>query len=66
MSNEKQPSYYVILPATVHYDERLKYANNIYAVINEGIDVEYIDMENGWAKTKYKNKILYCGSKYLK
>ena len=29
MSNEKQPSYYAIIPATVRYDENLKYAERI-------------------------------------
>lgn len=30
MNNEKQPSYYAIIPATVRYDERLKYAERIF------------------------------------
>ena len=30
MNNEKQPSYYAIIPATVRYDERLKYAERLF------------------------------------
>lgn len=30
MNNGKQPSYYAIIPATVRYDERLKYAERIF------------------------------------
>ena len=43
-----------------------EYADNIYEVVNQGIEVEYLGELNGWAKIKYKNKILYCGIKYLK
>ena len=30
MNNEKQPSYYAIIPATIRYDERLKYAERLF------------------------------------
>lgn len=30
VNNEKQPSYYSIIPATVRYDERLKYAERLF------------------------------------
>lgn len=30
MNEEKQPSYYAIIPATVRYDERLKYAERLF------------------------------------
>lgn len=43
-----------------------EYGNNIYKVVNDGTQVEYLGMENGWAKIRYDGRILYCGSKYLK
>jgi len=30
VNEEKQPSYYAIIPATVRYDERLKYAERLF------------------------------------
>lgn len=30
MNNQKQPSYYAIIPATIRYDERLKYAERLF------------------------------------
>ncbi len=30
MKNERQPSYYAIIPATIRYDERLKYAERLF------------------------------------
>lgn len=30
MNEEKQPSYYAIIPATIRYDERLKYAERLF------------------------------------
>jgi len=42
------------------------YGNNIYKAVKAGTKVEYLGMENGWAKIKYDNRILYCGSSYLK
>ena len=42
------------------------YGNNIYSVVPAGTKVEYLGEENGWAKIKYNNKILYCGVKYLR
>ena len=42
------------------------YGNNIYSVVPSGTKVEYLGEENGWAKIKYNNKILYCGAKYLR
>ena len=41
------------------------YGNNIYSVVQSGTKVEYLGEENGWAKIKYNNKILYCGKGYL-
>ena len=41
------------------------YGNNIYSVVQAGTKVEYLGEENGWAKIKYNNKILYCGKGYL-
>ena len=43
-----------------------KYADNIYCSVAKGTKVEYLGMEQGWAKIVYKNKTLYCGSSYLK
>lgn len=42
------------------------YGNNIYYSIQAGRELEYLGMENGWAKVKFNNQILYCGAKYLK
>ena len=42
------------------------YGNNIYKAVKAGTKVEYLGMENGWAKIKYDNRVLYCGSSYLK
>lgn len=42
------------------------YGNNIYSVVEAGTRVEYLYMEDGWAKIKYNGKTLYCGSSYLK
>ena len=42
------------------------YGNNIYKAVKAGTKVEYLGMENGWAKIKYDGRILYCGSSYLK
>ena len=42
------------------------YGNNIYKTVKVGTKVEYLGTENGWAKIKYQNKILYCGTSYLR
>lgn len=42
------------------------YGNNIYKAVKVGTSVEYLGMENGWAKIKYESKTLYCGASYLK
>lgn len=42
------------------------YGNNVYCVVQSGTKLEYLGMENGWAKVKFNNRELYCGSKYLK
>lgn len=41
------------------------YGNNIYTAAAKGTKVEYLGMENGWAKVVYNGKTLYCGSRYL-
>jgi len=41
------------------------YGNNIYTAVQRGTKVEYLGMESGWAKIRYDNKVLYCGSSYL-
>lgn len=42
------------------------YGNNIYKAVKVGTKLEYLGNENGWAKVKYDNRILYCGEHYLK
>ena len=42
------------------------YGNNVIMVIPEDAVVDYLGMEKGWAKIRYKGKIGYVGSKYLK
>lgn len=42
------------------------YGNNIYTSVKVGTKLEYLGNTNGWAKVKYQNKILYCGSSYLR
>lgn len=41
------------------------YSNNVYTAIKIGTVVEYLGMESGWAKIRYDDKVLYCGSSYL-
>lgn len=41
------------------------YGNNIYKAVKAGTKVNYLGMENGWAKIKYEDKVLYCGAGYL-
>lgn len=41
------------------------YGDNIYKAVQAGTRVEYIGMESGWAKIRYDNRTLYCGSSYL-
>ena len=41
------------------------YGDNIYTSVPSGTKVEYLDNVDGWAKIKYQDKILYCGSSYL-
>lgn len=42
------------------------YGNNIYKTVKVGTKVEYLGIVDGWAKIKYQNKILYCGTSYLR
>lgn len=42
------------------------YGNNIYTSVKAGTKLEYLGIENGWAKVVYNNKTLYCGSSYLR
>ena len=42
------------------------YGNNIITVIPKDAIVEYLGVEKGWAKIKYKGKIGYVGQDYLK
>lgn len=41
------------------------YGENIYKAVKVSTKVEYLGEENGWAKIKYDDKILYCGKGYL-
>ena len=42
------------------------YGSNVYRAVKAGTRVEYLGVENGWAKIKYNGKTLYCGTGYLK
>lgn len=42
------------------------YGNNIYTSVKVGTKLEYLGIVNGWAKIKYQDKILYCGTSYLR
>jgi hypothetical protein len=42
------------------------YGSNIYKSVKAGTKVEYLGVSNGWARIKYNNKVLYCGTGYLK
>lgn len=42
------------------------YGNNIYKSVKAGTKLEYLGIVDGWAKVKYNNKILYCGTSYLR
>ena len=43
-----------------------EYGNNVYKAVRAGTRVEYLGMENGWAKVDYNGKKVYCGASYLK
>lgn len=43
-----------------------KYDNNVYCSVQKGTKLEYLGLENGWAKVLFNDRTLYCGSKYLK
>ena len=40
--------------------------DNIYKTVKAGTQVEYLGIENGWAKVQYEGRTLYCGKDYLK
>ena len=42
------------------------YGDNIYKSVKAGTKVNYLGLENGWAKIEYEDKTLYCGASYLK
>ena len=42
------------------------YGNNVYKAVKAGTKVEYLGIENGWAKISYEGRTLYCGKNYLK
>ena len=43
-----------------------EYGDNVYKSVRAGTKVEYLGMENGWAKVDYNGKKVYCGASYLK
>lgn len=43
-----------------------EYGNNIYKSVRAGTRVDYLGIENGWAKVDYNGKKVYCGASYLK
>lgn len=42
------------------------YGSNIYKTVKVGTKVEYLGITNGWAKIRYQDRILYCGTSYLR
>ena len=44
----------------------ISYGNNVYKAVKAGTKVEYLGIENGWAKISYEGRTLYCGKNYLK
>ena len=42
------------------------YGNNVISTIPKDAKVDYVGMEKGWAKIKYKGKTGYVGASYLK
>ena len=42
------------------------YGNNIYKSVKVGTKLEYLGIVDGWAKVKYNDKLLYCGTSYLR
>lgn len=42
------------------------YGDNIYTAVEAGTRLEYLGMEDGWAKVRYDDRNLYCGEGYLK
>lgn len=42
------------------------YGNNIYKAVKVGTKLEYLGITNGWAKIRYQDRILYCGTSYLR
>ena len=42
------------------------FGNNVYKAVQAGTKVEYLGIENGWAKIRYDGRTLYCGPDYLK
>ena len=42
------------------------YGNNVMASVPKDAKVQYVGMEQGWAKIKYNGKTGYVGAKYLK
>jgi hypothetical protein len=43
-----------------------KYGNNVMLTIPKGTEVEYLGMDSGWAKVKYKGKTGFAGKGFLK
>lgn len=41
------------------------YGNNVYKAVSKGTQVEFLGLENGWAKIRYEGRVLYCGRNYL-
>jgi hypothetical protein len=42
-----------------------KFGNNVMLTIPKGTEVEYLGMDSGWAKVKYKGKTGFAGKNYL-
>lgn len=52
--------------SALNFRSSARYGNNVMMTIPKGAKVDYVGMEKGWAKIKYKGKTGYVGSQYLK
>jgi hypothetical protein len=64
---DEQPTVYKTITNCYWLNLRTSpsYGDNIYTAVEVGTRVEYLGMEDGWAKIRYDGKTLYCGPQYL-
>lgn len=53
------------LRTSANYGNRTR-NDNIYKAVASGTRVEYLGMQNGWAKVRYEGRELFCGKTFLK